>query len=69
MSQSRNNKPHAKDKPVLACEGDESFNGRAVHIQVYVDWVAIIRTLGAKAVRNKNDRASLMYGTIVVKAS
>lgn len=68
MSASRSNRPVAKDKPVKVCSGSEHFDGRTYTIDVYVDWVAIIRTLGAKAVRNKSGRASLMYGSITVKA-
>lgn len=68
MPRARNNKPTAKDKPVLVFWGNESFDGKTHHIDVYVDWVAIVRTLGRRAVENKSGKASLMYGSIVVKA-
>lgn len=68
MTQSRSNKPVSKDKPVLVIDQTEYFDARSHRIQVYVDWVALIRTLGGKAVRNKSGRASLMYGSIIVKA-
>jgi len=68
MARARNNKPAAKDKPVKVLSQYESFDGRMHRIEVYVDWVAIIRTLGRRAVENKHGRTSLMYGTIIVKA-
>lgn len=68
MPRARNNKPAAKDKPVLVHACEEHINGKTHIICVYIDWVAIIRTLGRRAVENKHGRASLMYGTIVVKA-
>lgn len=68
MPRARHNRPTAKDKPVLVHTGNESFDGKPHCIEVYVDWVAIIRTLGARAVRNKDGRATLMYGTIIVRA-
>lgn len=69
MTASRSLRPTAKDTPVKVFTHEaESFGGKSYRIDVYVDWVAIVRTLGAKAVRNKSGRASLMYGSIVVKA-
>lgn len=67
MPRARNNKPASKDKPVLVIDQTEYFEGKPHRVQVYVDWVAIIRTLGRRAVENKRGCASLMYGTIVVK--
>lgn len=69
MPRAKNNIPAAKDKPVLACAVDnERFGDRTARIEVYIDWVALIRTLGRRAIENKHGRASLMYGSIIVKA-
>lgn len=69
MPRARNNIPAAKDKPVLATRVDsERFGDHNYAVEVYVDWVALIRTLGRRAAENKNGTASLMYGSIIVKA-
>lgn len=67
MPRARHNRPISKDKPVLVIDQTEYFEGKPHRLQVYLDWVAIIRTLGKRAVENKHGRATLMYGTIVVK--
>lgn len=68
MGRTRTNKPRTKDRPVLVVSNDETFNGRAYWCEVWIDWTALIRTLGFRASENKTRRASLMYGSIVVKA-
>jgi len=70
MPRAKNNRPDARDKRVLVAKSDEWYNGpnRSFHVEVYIDWVALFRTLGRRAAENKNGTASLMYGTIVVKA-
>jgi hypothetical protein len=72
VPRAKNNKPAARDKAVLAIKSEESYgespNRRTYTIEVYVDWVAILRTLGRRAAENKSGKASLMYGSIIVKA-
>lgn len=70
MAMSRTLKPSTKDKPVLAITSEEAYGEppRTYTVEVYIDWVAILRTLGRRAAKNKHGRASLMYGSIIVKA-
>lgn len=69
MPRARNNIPAARDKPVLATRVEcERIGDNVYTVEVYVDWVALIRTLGRRAAENKAGKASLMYGSIIVKA-
>lgn len=59
----------SRDKPVLAVKQIEYFDGKPYNLEVHIDWVAIIRNLGKRAVANKRGKAALLYGAVTVKVS